>query len=59
MRLAMADSDEQNREYYVFERFSSRPYVSVPAREVQGSGKWIVELIDPFGNTARLESRIQ
>jgi len=59
MRLAMAHSDEQNRRYYVFERFSSRPYVSVPAREVQDSGKWILELIDPFGNTARLEGRIQ
>ncbi len=59
MRLSRADGVNQEKKFYIFDRFSSRPSVFIPASQVRDSGHWIMELIDPFGNTSRLEGRLE
>lgn len=43
---------------YVFERFAAKPYVFVTSQDAKKSGKWQMELMDPFGQRVKLEGQI-
>ncbi len=58
MRLQPAEADGDEKAEYVFERFSSRPYLFIPGSDPGAGGEWTMELIDPFGNRAELRGRL-
>lgn len=59
MRLERVRGGEDGTLRQVFERFSSRPIVFVPGRDVQKGDVWRLDLMDPFGNTATLEGSLE
>ncbi|WP_031386090.1 hypothetical protein [Desulfonatronum thiodismutans] len=58
MRLSRQGQGENEGEAYVFERFSSRPFVLIPRSEGRAGGDWILELIDPFGNRSSMKGHL-
>jgi hypothetical protein len=58
MRLTPAGGTVRERAY-LFERFSSRPYVFIPGKEADASEQWRMELMDPFGQRIALEGRLE
>ncbi len=58
MRMAPAGGGAKGKAY-LFERFSSRPYVFIPGKEADASEQWRMELMDPFGQRIALEGRLQ
>ena len=59
MRLARADDAALGQWEHVFERFASRPYVSIPVGSGSPGDEWIMEVIDPFGNRTKLRGRLE
>jgi hypothetical protein len=59
MRLGRIEDEGDEVKKHLFERFSSRPCVFVPKREVRKDDLWRLELMDPFGNTAMLTGSLE
>jgi len=59
MRMVRKDAGADDNATHAFERFSSRPYVFISRRDARESGVWKMELMDPFGNKAELEGRLE
>jgi hypothetical protein len=59
MRLTPAQKGEGAASEFRFERFSSRPVVFVPKKEVLNSKVWKMELMDPFGQRIELEGPLE
>lgn len=59
MRLTPAQKGGGAASEFCFERFSSRPVVFVPRKEVLNSKVWRMELMDPFGQRIELEGLLE
>ena len=57
MKLETENATSENVEF-VFERFSSRPYVFVPLKAVQKQRRWRMILLDPFGHRSELNGEL-
>jgi len=58
MRMYRQGRGEQEGEAYVYERFSSRPFVFIPKSQGRAGGEWVMELMDPFGNRSSLAGQL-
>jgi hypothetical protein len=59
MRMFPAGTGYNPDTAFIFERFSSRPHVFIPSSRAEKGALWTLELIDPFGNTARVQGRLE